>query len=88
MTFVFHFRYLRKKLTHGMPGRDEGGQRDAPDEEETLDISPPFVIFFVIMMVGMLVALYFFYDYLGKRLSGTIVGLLLFQTKSPYKRIF
>jgi hypothetical protein len=34
-------------------------------EEISLQISPAYIIFFVLLMCGMLVMLYFFFDYLG-----------------------
>ncbi|XP_064645094.1 signal peptide peptidase-like 2B [Lineus longissimus] len=59
-----HQQYLKNKLTAGMPRRDEEEGPDTSEEVETLDVSPLAVIFFVILIIGMLLALYFFYDYL------------------------
>ena len=40
-----------------------------PTEEISLRISPTYVLFYVILMCGMLVLLYFFMDYLGESLN-------------------
>ena len=52
---------------------DENGTTDhhrppntVPMEEQSLNLSPKVVLFFVFMMCAMLMALYFLYDYLGK----------------------
>ena len=51
----------------GSAGENEALRRDAEDDEqETLDVSPKVVFIFVVLMCGMLISLYFLYDYLGK----------------------
>ena len=44
-------------------GKKHGGP---VGEELSLRVSPGYIIFFVLLMCGMLVMLYFFFDYLGK----------------------
>ena len=45
---------------------NSNGHGGAANEEISLKISPGYIIFFVFLMCGMLVMLYFFFDYLGK----------------------
>ena len=48
---------------------NSSAQGGPENEEISLKISPGYIIFFVFMMCGMLVMLYFFFDYLGKAIS-------------------
>lgn len=50
-------RYMKHK-------RDDGVEKQ---DEETVDVTPIMICVFVVMCCNMLVLLYFFYDYLGKK---------------------
>ena len=78
----------RRKPRHRT--REQESEEDKVDEdddrdEDSFDLSPQAIIVFVILMCGMLVSLYYFYDYLGKydfiQLHVLIVLLLLDQDK-------
>ena len=62
---------MRKVMRHRQVARGqdvppETENKDHEDEQETFDASPTIIVIFVILMCGMLVALYFYYDYLGR----------------------
>ncbi|XP_014664926.1 PREDICTED: signal peptide peptidase-like 2B isoform X2 [Priapulus caudatus] len=52
-----------KKHVAAQSGRDDEREASA-FEHDTLDLSPKFIVLFVVLMCGMLMLLYFFYDYL------------------------
>ena len=45
--------------------QDDVEMHEPEEEQETFDVSPRFILIFVVLMCGMLVSLYFLYDYLG-----------------------
>ena len=53
--------------------------KENKDELDDLDIPPLVILLLVLVMCGFLVALYFFYDYLGKRLVIQLFFSLLLQ---------
>ena len=66
--YFSHFRSLKKGRRHrsAQGSEEEAEVEDGDDDQDTLDVSPKIVVIFVILMCGMLLSLYFFYDYLGK----------------------
>ncbi len=58
-------RRQKKRRPGAGAGSEDTEVQDPDDEQETFDVSPQIVVVFVVIMCGMLVALYFFYDYLG-----------------------
>ncbi|ELT89507.1 hypothetical protein CAPTEDRAFT_108818 [Capitella teleta] len=63
---------VRQKLS-GDSGAGEEGEEEEDDQTGDLDVSPTTLMVFVVLMCGMLVSLYFFYDYLVYVLIGLFV---------------
>ena len=59
-------------------GKKHGGP---VGEELSLRVSPGYIIFFVLLMCGMLVMLYFFFDYLGKYAWATHAYVIVTRKK-------
>merc|ERR550539_952180 len=62
-----------EKICEQANGNKQGGHAQ---EEISLQISPAYIIFFVFLMCGMLVMLYFFFDYLVY----VIIGMFFLAT--------
>ena len=62
------YRFMRKRRPRSLSSTsDKELASQEEEEQETLDVSPKMIIIFVILMCSLLVALYFLYDYLGKK---------------------